>query len=246
MRRSPSQRLTRRSAIGLLAATAAAPAMAQAPIRVLFIGNSFTFEHDLPLLFADIARQGGYNLHVDVMAEGGAHLADYLQTRTADQIVATYNPDLLILQDFSTVALVPDFAANSLRALTAFCRHLMPRKILFETWPRREDHKLYLQAGMPRTPAQMHNLVHAHYQSARCPALYERLGQAVAPVGRAWMLGTGLPLHRNDGYHASLTGAWLAALVLARTARLAPEAPTAPKGVRYPSRLIQIARTIVP
>lgn len=237
---------TRRQALALGAAALTTPALATTSMRVLFIGNSFTFEHDLPLLFADIARQGGHDVQVDMMAEGGAHLADYLQTQTADQIMATYQPDLLILQDFSTVALVPEFAENSLRALTAFCRYSSTRKILFETWPRREGHRLYRQDGMPRTPAEMHNLVRTHYQSAQCPAPHERTSHRLAPVGQAWMLGIGLPLHRNDGYHASLTGAWLAALVLARTAGLAPDIPTAPDDVRLGKRLIQIARTLVP
>ena len=238
--------LTRRRALALGAAALATPALSSDPIKVLFIGNSFTFEHDLPLMFADIARQGGHNVQVDMIAEGGAHLADTFRTQSPDHVVATYDPDLIILQDFSTVALVPEFSEDSHKALRSFCRFPSIRKILFATWPRAEGHKLYRETGMPRTPREMNDLVHAHYRAARCPSPRERTNHIIAPVGDAWMLGPGLPLHRNDKYHASLTGAWLTALVLARTAELAPETPASPQGVKLANRLIQIARTLVP
>lgn len=240
------RRLNRRIALGLIAgASMPFVAIADQPLRVLFVGNSFIIEHDLPLLFADIARQGGHSIHVDVIAAGGAYLADVLAQKDAYDLYRDYDPQLIVLQDHSTVALDAEAAARSRRAMSSLCR-LPVRRILFATWARAEGHRLYNQPGMPATPVEMTDLTERHYQARHCPSLAEASLSISAPVGRAWLLGNGLPLHRSDGYHASLTGAWLSALVLARTAGLAPDAPTAPDGVAFPGRLAQIARLIVP
>ena len=181
---------------------------------------------------------------MDMIAEGGAHLADHLERRSVDQIARQFRPDIVVLQDFSTVALNPQTAQRSHRAIRAFCKLAgSSRLVLLATWPRAEGRKLYRQPDMPRTPAEMTSVVQAHYGAATC---IDRPGLQVAPVGQAWMLGTGLPLHRGDGYHASLTGAWLSALVLARSMRLAPDRPHAPAGVEAPRRLIRIARAVAP
>jgi hypothetical protein len=237
--------LTRRQALALGAASVAVPARAAEALRVLFIGNSFIIEHDVPGMFADIARQGGRDVAVDMIAEGGASLADVLAERDAHEIYAEYDPSLIVLQDYSTAALHPERAKRSHAALQSFCDPSVAR-LLFATWPRAEGHKLYRQSGMPRTPAEMTNRVEQHYSARICPDLVGQAGMRVAPVGRAWMLGTGLPLHRGDGYHASRTGAWLSALVLARTMGWAPDRPEPPYGVKSPGRLIRIARTVVP
>jgi len=41
------------------------------PLRVLFIGNSYTFQNDLPAMFAELMRSGGYKVEVDMSAVGG-------------------------------------------------------------------------------------------------------------------------------------------------------------------------------
>ncbi len=232
--------------IGILSCIAGSPVVADEPLRVLFIGNSFTIEHNLPELFAGIVRQAGTEVDVDMIAEGGAHLADHFEAMPPYRMYQQYNPDVIILQDFSTAALHPEHAAKSTRALMSFCRNLRVRKVLFETWPREEGHQLYRQPGMPRTPSEMKDIVTRHYSSSDCPSMLEKHMTRHARVGLAWILGTGLPLYHPDKYHASLTGAWLSALVIARTLGLAPKRPIAPEGVRVTGRLVQIARMVAP
>lgn len=239
--------LTRRTMLGMSAGAIVSPALSNEPLRVLFIGNSFTLEHDLPNLFADIVRQTGQDIHVDMIAQGGAHLADYLEGTSVREIYEAYRPDRIVLQDYSTVALESAAAVRSYQAIQAFCE-LWPyaSRFLFATWPRREDHRLFNQPNMPDSAAEMNRLTERHYGEAAECGFWERNNVRVAPVGRAWILGTGLALHRSDGYHASLTGAWLSALVLARTMGLAPSRPVAPDGVKVPARLHQIARMVAP
>lgn len=55
---------------------------AEATHRVLFIGNSLTYVNDLPSAFASLAP-AGMRLEVDMIASGGASLADAARNPTA-------------------------------------------------------------------------------------------------------------------------------------------------------------------
>jgi hypothetical protein len=46
--------------------------------RVLFIGNSLTFVNDLPAVFTQLAKSGGFTVATGEHMMGGAHLADHL------------------------------------------------------------------------------------------------------------------------------------------------------------------------
>ncbi len=45
--------------------------------RVLFIGNSYTYVNDMPMVFADLAESDGRQGDVGMLAGGGASLADH-------------------------------------------------------------------------------------------------------------------------------------------------------------------------
>ena len=47
------------------------------PLRVLFIGNSYTFYNDLPGLLVELVRSGGLDIEVEMAAEAGWTLADH-------------------------------------------------------------------------------------------------------------------------------------------------------------------------
>ena len=46
-------------------------------VRVLFVGNSYTYVNDLPATFADLARAGGQNVETGMIANGGETLAQH-------------------------------------------------------------------------------------------------------------------------------------------------------------------------
>ena len=60
-----------RAALGALWAAAALSAVAAAPTRVLFVGNSFTFVNDLPHQLINIARSLGKEVEVANSTIGG-------------------------------------------------------------------------------------------------------------------------------------------------------------------------------
>lgn len=49
------------------------------PYRILFIGNSLTYMHDMPRLLAGLARAGGIEVVVEQYALGGARLEGHAE-----------------------------------------------------------------------------------------------------------------------------------------------------------------------
>jgi hypothetical protein len=221
------------------------PAWATDPIRVLFIGNSFTLQHDMPSLVAELARQSGQPITPITVAQNGAFVADTVPDRFAAlELVHNHDPDRIVVQEHSTAAFQGDDTWKSLSALMRF-RFLRAHVVYFAPWPRAPGHVYYRTKNAPRSPQEMVEGSETHLRKAATLDGPPRTG-AVAPVGRAWLQGAELPLHAADGYHASLTGAWLTALVLARTLGFALENPQLPQRVTEPGRLARIARAVAP
>lgn len=58
-------------------------------LRVLFIGNSYTYVNDLPNVFARLAKSGGHRVEAAMAAEGGWTLANHADSaRTNDTITS--------------------------------------------------------------------------------------------------------------------------------------------------------------
>ena len=243
-----SQNLTRRTALTLGAAALAVPALASEKRRVLFIGNSFTAEHDVPSLFKNIAESLGYPVEIDAVLQNGAFLADHAPGRASRiRLITDRNPDIVVLQEHSLAAFKPKEGARSFKAIVDY-RFSGKHMIYFAPWPRRSGHKLYSQDGMPQSPGEMVDRSEAHLRQAAWFDMSLASGP-VARIGRAWLLAEGITLHRGDRYHANLSGAWLAALMLVRTAGFTSSAPPfVPDGMSTTTakRLYQIARMVAP
>mmetsp|Transcript_9153 Transcript_9153/g.22470 ORF Transcript_9153/g.22470 Transcript_9153/m.22470 type:complete len:335 (-) Transcript_9153:228-1232(-) len=107
------------------------------PLRVLFIGNSFTFVNDLPGQFANIARSLGRDVHIDNSTIGGCTL--YRQTPSRDDRTAMLlkdDWDYIVLQDYSLLPTVKNAREKYLKpALKEFLGSKRDAKIvLYLTW----------------------------------------------------------------------------------------------------------------
>ncbi len=214
-------RASRRALLGgLAAALIAGPAAAQAvdPIRrVLFVGNSFLEEHDVPALVAARAAAAGRPIDVHAITRNGAELAGHWGRRTVRETLS-WGWEAAVLQDHSTAALDPDRARRSAAAVRAFAGALVGTPvILVVPWSRAPGHALYAEPGRPEGPEAMARANTEHH--ARLAA---ETGARLAPVATAWegARAAGRNLHAPDGYHASGAGARLAADVIWRA--LAP------------------------
>jgi hypothetical protein len=224
------------TALWLVFAVAIATALVQAPavfaqaraersaargvLRVLFIGNSYTFYDNLGDLVAGIAASDPLAPVVEptMAVRGGATLRWHLSNGPAVGLLQQGRWDAVVLQEQSLLGgrladgkvALGDVAAfhASVREFTRMIRAVNATPVLFMTWARRED-QVAARVAMQQQLAEA-------YQSVG-----RELGVAVAPVGLAWgeasrRLMT-LDLHQWDGSHPTPAGSYLAASVLYHT-----------------------------
>lgn len=198
------------------AAAADDVAEAEAPLRVLFIGNSFTYRNDLPGLFAELAGAAGHAVEVDSVFQGGCYFHDFTDPdnglcRKVGQMYEQAAYDVVFLQEQSVQPLNDreDFLTNgSLLAEQAAAQGA--RVILYQTWAYEEGAPMLERVGYAYE--EMYRGLQEAYG-----ALAERTGAAVAPVGEAFFLaaqqGEGALYNEADRYHPSARGSYLAACV---------------------------------
>ena len=87
-------------ALGLTVQAAPTP---PEPLRVLFVGNSYTYFHNAPEVFAALARavQPGREVRTDMVAVGGETLLGLWERSPARQVLRDSKWDYVVLQDQS-------------------------------------------------------------------------------------------------------------------------------------------------
>jgi hypothetical protein len=184
-------------------------------LRVLFVGNSFTFRNDLPRLVSRLS--GGRIISVSYTA-GGWELRYFAEDHELDHLLRDVHWDVVVLQEQSQI---PSFAADYrarefdpyVRVLAQKIDAVGARPLLFQTWGYRTGDRRNLPAD---TFAQMQARLAWGYADA---ARNARAG--VAPVGAAWLAALSrrpqLDLWADDGKHPSRLGSYLAACVFYAT-----------------------------
>lgn len=182
-------------------------------MRVLFVGNSYTYVNDLPAIVAALAADGTMRVAAESATAGGATLADHLSSTGAVDAIRRGGWDVVVLQGQSVEPLydLDGFLAAS-AGLAAEIRGAGAETLFFETWARRAGSDVYAESWSGGTPAAMQAGLRAAYRAAADAAS----GRS-APVGDAWEASLsaqpGLALHADDGSHPSLAGSYLAACV---------------------------------
>jgi hypothetical protein len=182
------------------------------PVRVLFIGNSFTFFNDLPGMFGKLAQSGGHLVDVDMVAHGGWTCADHANSADTQDAIAQGNWNYVILQEQSQLPAFPDQRREkmypAIRLLDKKIRESGAKSVLFMTWARK--------GGLPEHGFLDHFALQDEIGSGYLEIANE-LDVIVAPVGTAWknalLQDSQLDLWQADGIHPSQEGTYLAALV---------------------------------
>ena len=183
-------------------------------LRVLFIGNSYTFTNNLGDVVGGIAasQKDGPTITPTIVARGGAHLDWHLKNGPAMSLLQAGGWDYVVLQEFSTlggeigkpeVGDPEPFYAN-VRQWVPKIRAAGAKPVLLMTWARR---------GAKESEAK------------KLFGAYEFIGREldvmVAPAGPAWAeahrrLRT-LDLHIYDESHPTEAGSYLTAMVIYTT-----------------------------
>jgi hypothetical protein len=192
------------------------------PLRLLFIGNSFTNRNDLPGLLTRLAAAASPAREVVTakVIANGASLRQHWNAGEALRLLQEQPWDGVVLQEQSTLPV-----KNPGRYHENVC--------LFHEAIRKEDARtlLYLTWARQNAPETQQALNDAVAQIAR------EAGATVAPVGPAWervrQEGPGPNLYDADGSHPSPAGSYLAACVFYATLfELTPEGLPAPEELR--------------
>lgn len=179
--------------------------------RVLFVGNSYTYYHSMPQLFAAISEHSlrGDVVETKFLGGGGATLKQHWDVGLVVEELKTSKWDYVVLQGQSMLGSDDLTDPKSPTQFYAYAE-LLDREIagsgaetiFFLTWSREtlKDQQKYLN--------------HAYTHIAK------ELGRKVSPVGFVWHAlrdHPSLQLYEEDGSHPAIAGSYLAAMTLSAT-----------------------------
>lgn len=197
----------------------------QEEIRVLFLGNSYTYVNDLPKIIEDIATNENKVFKHASVTPGGCTLFQHVESQTSLSKIRQGNWDFVILQEQSQLPVIDYYRHNTLKpSYKALYDSIMlynpnAKVVGYMTWGRRYGGQqcvnfgegLYCSADFVDFNHMQDTLTAAYCENAYATNSY------VAPVGEAWKAALAtdpsLVLHSNDNSHPSYDGSYLAACV---------------------------------
>ncbi|MCB0547177.1 MAG: hypothetical protein KDD19_06275 [Phaeodactylibacter sp.] len=189
------------------------------PLRVLFIGNSYTHTHQMPAIVQQMAESTGSRFTFDMRAPGGWSLEQHFKDAETRAAIRKGTWDCIVLQDQSQRAAMPILRVRRqffryVRRFNCFIWwHLSPKPeiILYMTWGRRDgdaDNRTYYPPV--GTFEGMTALLKERYER-----MAGKINARVTPVGEAWAYARkhypDIELYQEDGHHPSAAGSYLAA-----------------------------------
>lgn len=174
------------------------------PLRVLFVGNSYTYYSEMPSIVEAMAKRAKTPFVVEMIAEPGATLEGHVADGAVVAALDRADWDVVVLQEQSLRPLEDrERMFGAVRALDQAIDAEGARLVLFETWARRD----YPDMAVPLEDA---------YRT-----IAAEVGGTVAPVGAVWQKvrqrAPELPIFDADGSHPSVVGSYLTACVLYAT-----------------------------
>jgi len=180
------------------------PPAGNGPLRVLFIGNSYTTAYYLPIMLQVMAAHEARPLQPEMLLHGSSTLQDHWNTYGAKAKINEGPWDFVILQEQSLRPLEEPtlfYQYGDLLAQEVWRSGGTP--VFYMTWARQDN---------PKSQGQFSQVYRAEA---------ERTGARLAPVGDArsavQAANPEFELYEPDGSHPSAAGAYLAACVIYAT-----------------------------
>ena len=189
-------------------------------MKILFVGNSFTYYNDMPTLFQNMANACNLDVQVDKLTFGGHYLHQYADFESEKGMLFLKklnegNFDIVVLQDQSiNPALNYDDFFTAAQKLCNEIRKKGAVPIFYQTWAYRNESEKLKHTGFSYD--EMHEKLENAYQTAA-----KQLDTIAVPVGRAFYNITknrpDVNLLAQDDYHPSCEGSLVAASVFLNT-----------------------------
>ena len=192
--------------------------------KALFLGNSYTYVNNLPMLTAALAHSAGDSLYHDNYAPGGYTLGWQPVAHSTDPVTLakiSSSWDFVILQEQSQTPAIYRLRDSCMIPASVILHDSIKsanpcsRILFFLTWGRRFGgvqcfSPNYCSASFSGFNEMQDTLTRAYKTTA------DSLEDWIAPVGEAWRHAintTGVVLHSGDDSHPNLNGSYLAACV---------------------------------
>ncbi|PIF44555.1 putative secreted protein (Por secretion system target) [Chryseobacterium sp. 52] len=187
--------------------------------KVFFVGNSYTYTNDLPVLIQSIAASTGDVLDHQSHVQGGARLKQHAENPIVTSAISQGNWDYVVLQEQSQI---PSFPNTFIQAeMHPYAKQLAERiknsngcgnPIFFMTWGYKTGDATNCTAGNTAvcTYEGMDDLIYSRYMDMA--QLNESI---ISPVGKVWRTISqqypSMELYSGDGSHPSYLGSMAAA-----------------------------------
>ena len=177
------------------------------PVRILFIGNSHTYYHDLPAWVAMMAREEHFECEVTMLAHPGWYLKQHAQEPDVEFNIRFGHYDYVVLQEHShPFDCIPEYE-EAAATLSEWIRRAGSTPVIYATWSMKNE---------PEIQAYMNEVNRK---------LAEDLDALYAPVGESWWSykdsWPDIEMYDEDGAHASEHGIEFAAKIIWSTIRAA-------------------------
>lgn len=189
---------------------------AQQTLRVLFVGNSYSF--GVPKAFTKTATAHGRSVKTGHSTFGGWTLAQHAAHQGTLEKIRNGNWDVVVIQENSLIPAQPPGKRDAamfgpLRLLVNEARSHGAIPVLYQTWGRRDGNAQLRKDTFREMTARVRD----GYQAASKQAG----GIVIVPVGDAWEremnVGRGRELFIEDGSHPSAAGDSVTAETFYRT-----------------------------
>lgn len=206
-------------------------------VRILWIGNSFTFYNDVPKMVENMAILNNIPVSTTRILKGGESFKGHLQNPELKHQLEKGCWDYVVMQEFSsTPAYSTKFTAENIFPYAAEIDSLAKKHspgvetIYYMTWGHKNGNVRQTDYPLDDTYELMQDRIITTY----IDLAYEN-GGTVAPVGIAWRNVRDkypeIELYIEDNFHPSLEGSYLAALTLLSTIVKNEFIPIPPNGI---------------
>ena len=184
--------------------------------KILFLGNSFTYYNEMPLIFENLAKSAGFEVKVERVTKGGYTLGRYLD-KSDEMCERFYNAfesdkwDFIVLQEQSKRPAVneEEFASDA-QKICDLAKSKGCTPVFYQTWSYRKGSEKLANTGYSYD--EFYHMLKDAYQRAakKNEAEIVHVGDSFYNLSQKYPQ---IDLLTGDDYHPNIYGSYLIAIM---------------------------------